>query len=246
MDTPEYTTKACTKCGEIKPATLEHFSKCSKVRCGLAAWCKECEKQHRKDNREYIARQRRKHYEANRTQKSEYDHLRYLEKREENTQRALEYYRANRAHVKKRINKYKALNKDRVNEWQRQRYRRNPHKEAARRHIRRARKHALPYTFKPKHWLLCLGYWHISCAVCGGQLRDLFGDVEPHADHWIPLKHPDCPGTIPENMICLCSKCNLNKGAKPPDAWLLKRYGKSKANAILKRINEYFDWIKQQ
>lgn len=47
-------TKVCTKCGEEKPATNEHFSKSKKGdKLGLRATCKECQ---RKESKEYYER----------------------------------------------------------------------------------------------------------------------------------------------------------------------------------------------
>jgi hypothetical protein len=68
-------------------------------------------------------------------------------------------------------------------------------------------------------------------------------------DHWIPLASPDCPGTVPENIIPLCfgsGGCNNSKKAKDGYEWLLQRYGKRKACVILKRIQAYFEWVKNQ
>lgn len=113
---------------------------------------------------------------------------------------------------------------------------------------RRARKQALPNVWTHHDWLKCLEYWHYSCAVCGKQLRDLFKNIEPHADHWIAITdpRPDNPGTVRSNMICLCSPCNESKCNSSPDEWLKKKYGTRLANITLKRITDYFDWIVQQ
>jgi len=124
----------------------------------------------------------------------------------------------------------------------------NPETMKAVRLRRKARKLALPDNLTSQDWLRCLEYWCYCCAVCGGQLRDLFGNVEPHADHWIPLSYKggDNPGTVPENMICLCNSCNLSKHDKPAEDWLIDRFGKKKAAIILKRIETYFAWAKEQ
>lgn len=46
----------CTRCGETKPATLEHFAP-RKNKSGFASWCKACEAEHRKTE-SYRARRR--------------------------------------------------------------------------------------------------------------------------------------------------------------------------------------------
>lgn len=111
---------------------------------------------------------------------------------------------------------------------------------------RRARKRSLPDTFTESQWIACLEYHHYTCAVCGNQLIDLFGNV-PHADHWIPLAYngDDNPGTVATNMICLCSACNLSKRDTMPDVWLKAQYGTRKANEILRRVKIYFISINQ-
>ncbi|MDQ7034342.1 MAG: hypothetical protein Q9P01_05755 [Anaerolineae bacterium] len=60
------------------------------------------------------------------------------------------------------------------------------------------------------------------------------------------MSNTDCPGTVVENMICLCSSCNLSKNATLPDEWLNRKYGKRKAKQILERIEDYFDWVRNQ
>lgn len=58
-----------------------------------------------------------------------------------------------------------------------------------------------------------------------------------------------CPGTIPGNMVPLCHGmfgCNNSKADKDPEIWLIKRYGKRKATIILKRINVYFDIVREK
>lgn len=131
--------------------------------------------------------------------------------------------------------------KSRVKAWEKE----NPSRVKASRVIRqsrrRARKLALPDTFTQIEWVTCLEYFHYCCAVCGKQLRDLLGEVEPHADHWIPIASELCTGTIAKNMVCLCNACNTSKNAKLPEQWLIEKYGKRKAKAILARVQAYFD-----
>lgn len=42
MANPQGNTKRCSKCGETKPATPEHFSRKASSRDGLYPWCKPC------------------------------------------------------------------------------------------------------------------------------------------------------------------------------------------------------------
>lgn len=80
---------------------------------------------------------------------------------------------------------------------------------------RRARKRALPDTFTIEDWQAALDYFG-GCAICGSP-------DNLHADHWIALKLPDCPGTIPSNIVPLCADCHKTKGTKYPQDWLAER-----------------------
>lgn len=114
---------------------------------------------------------------------------------------------------------------------------------------RRTRKHALPEDFTTEDWQRALDYFNGCCAVCGRQLDDLFGTHTAHADHWIPLSSPDCPGTVRTNIIPLCGQvngCNNSKSDKQPEAWLTERFGKRRATEIKQQIEHYFDWVINQ
>lgn len=213
--------KLCSTCNQIYPATTEYFYARGN---GVVPPCKVCKSENRRkrlQNPEIraLVNQREKARRAN-PEKKEY-HRRY---RQNPAFKEKERYRS-----KKR--------------WEDPKYRLQKKLQSIRYYDR---KRSLPNTLTVDNWLKCLEYWHGCCAVCGGQLRDLFGYVEPNIDHWIPLNSPDCPGTIPTNIICLCESCNKSKGDAPANQWLISRYGKRKANTILKRIEAYFEWIKQQ
>lgn len=105
---------------------------------------------------------------------------------------------------------------------------------------RRARKHNLPDNFSAQDWQFCLKYWGNRCAVCG-RPRGLWHRIA--ADHWIPLSSPECPGTVPKNIVPLChgiDGCNNRKYHKMPMEWLISEYGERKARRIAERIDEYF------
>ena len=157
--------------------------------------------------------------------------------------------------VDKQSREYRAANKEKVARRKREYAQENKQSIAARMKIynqknkltnvvkcvrRRARKHNLPDTFTEQEWIDCLEYFNHCCAVCGNQLRDLFGDTVPHADHWIPLASNECTGTIASNMVCLCNHCNWSKNAIMPQEWLSRHYTKKQAQQILERIETYF------
>lgn len=218
--------RRCTKCGEWKLDTIDYYRK-------ERTQCKKCEVKYRQDTR---------------GQRAIYQVRHYTENRDRILAKARAVYHANPDPTVKRTNEWRRENIDRVRVKRRTLYHNNPHNHQASHQRRRARKLNLPDSWTNTHWLLCLDYWHNTCAVCGGQLRDLFGDIKPNADHWVPLNYrgADNPGTVPGNMICLCSSCNCSKQHKMPERWLTQRYGVRKAKAIMQRIQDYFDWIKSQ
>lgn len=263
MSTSDNTTipplKRCSKCGEEKPATPEYFALDNRAKDGMQSYCKQCKQKIYECNKEHILNQQREYNRQNRESRRAYldkHHKQISEKhrewREKNRYAVLEYEKNYREQNRKKraeyARKYNVANRQRINIRNRSNHQRSPFQVNASRQRRRARKHSLPNNWTSLHWARCLEYWHGCCAVCGGQLRDLFGQIQPHADHWIPLayKGGDNPGTVPVNMICLCSSCNCSKYDNLPADWLIERFGKRKAAEILKRITAYFEWVEKQ
>ena len=114
---------------------------------------------------------------------------------------------------------------------------------------RRAREYALPDTLTAEQWGRALDYFNGCCAVCGRQLNDLFGTHYVSADHWIPLAKPGCPGTTADNIVPLChgiGGCNNRKHYSLPEQWLKRMFGTKQANKVLKRVETYFVWVREQ
>ena len=110
--------------------------------------------------------------------------------------------------------------------------------------LRTARKRGLPHTFTLTERTFMLEYFGNTCAACQ-RPHDLFLDL--HDDHWIPLAHVDCPGTVAENMIPLCggyTGCNNTKSNKDAMAWLCERFGHRKSLQIMQRIQAYFALVR--
>lgn len=122
----------------------------------------------------------------------------------------------------------------------------NPEKRAEEGRLYRERKRALLKQWTSQHELVCLIYWHQRCAVCDAALGGLLDNKNRHIDHWHPLNQPGCPGTIVENMIPLCPSCNTSKHDKLPADWLILHYKPAQVKAILKRVADYFEWVKRQ
>lgn len=228
--------KRCPRCEQSFPATADFFYRTKRSPSGLCADCKSCDSKrrdkHRKENPEK-ERERGKLYNATKRVVRE----RSPEQQTRNRERAKEYSRTLRSN-----------NPEKVAENKRGYYKKHPEQRRAKAARWAARKRGLPRAFTSKDWINCLEYFNYCCAVCGCQLRDLFGDVVPHADHWIPLSYSgaDNPGTVPTNMICLCRFCNLSKHDTPPKQWLTEKHGTKKAMQILKRVETYFASVNTQ
>lgn len=108
------------------------------------------------------------------------------------------------------------------------------------------RKQNLPRAFTVRDWERALEYWGHSCAICG-RPRGLWHTLAQ--DHWVPLTHADCPGTVPTNILPLChgeDGCNNSKGKKDPEEWLVAKLGRRRANRKLREITAYFEWVHAQ
>ncbi len=104
----------------------------------------------------------------------------------------------------------------------------------------RTRKAGLECRFTHDDWDRCLSYWNYCCAVCG-RPRGLWHTLA--MDHWIPLTSPECPGTIPSNIVPLCQGadgCNQSKQDQDAYQWLINRFGERKAKSVIAHIKQYF------
>ena len=170
-------------------------------------------------------------------------------------------YAINRVHIRTRKKRNRLENLEKARKHERAKYARtripllaklssryaqNPGAQQVRLHNRRAKKLGLPATFTIDDLTFMRQYWHFACAICENQ--EGF-EWTLALDHFIPLVSPHCPGSVATNTIPLChgmGGCNNFKGTQDPHAWLLKRYGKRKAAIILKKINTYFEIVRQQ
>lgn len=264
--------KRCTKCKAEYPRTPEFFKRNKSCSDGLHTQCKVCTsaqsreyyrenadelnrktkerypeirertlayaKGWRERNHETLLIKKKEYYQENR----EHDLAKSREWREKNPERVKEngreYGKRNRARIKIKQKEWEAANKDRLLIQRRPQKRLNESK-------RSARKAGLPASFAAEHWRQALEYFKGVCAVCG-RPPGLWHTLA--MDHWIPLASPDCPGTIPENIIPLChgdGGCNNSKHSRQPEEWLISRLGKRKAKKILKAIEDYFEWTRR-
>ncbi len=199
---------------------------------------RECKYQTK--NKERLAEYARKYQAKNKERLAEYSRKWYQKNKERLAEYGREYYQKNKEHHAEYGREWRQKNKDKFVELNREYRHNNKEKGRINTSNYRARKRNQPDTFTEAQWIACLDYFNYCCAVCGNQLRDLFGETVPHADHWLPISSDDCPGTIATNMVCLCNHCNLSKNAIMPNEWLSRHYSKKEAQQIIERIDNYF------
>lgn len=233
MDTPiVHPLKRCSKCGIEKPATREHFPKHNKTSDGLCSWCKSCHSEQAclwsRVHKDTISAKNKQWRIENPDKAKEKDRKRYAKDPLKERQRFRKYY---------------YTNVEQVRERDRRRTMAKPDKAKIKCHKRLTRLRGLPIELEINDWQHAVSYFHGCCAVCGRQGKDLLGTHTLAADHWIPLSSPDCPGTIPTNIVPLChgqGGCNNSKNDSDPIEWLNRKFGKRRAKQILERIHGYF------
>lgn len=264
MSASEHTTnpplKRCSRCGVEYPATTEYFRlKKHRGTFILYSQCHDCERAHnavydkkRRRTPEYNAYQtaRRKapqhkawvkqyrqtpEYKARKKASRHTPQYKAYKKAYRQTPQAKSYTKVYqqtpkyKAHIKTRRESPEVLLKRRI--WEER---------------RRTRKAALPDYFSVTDWQRCLDYFDHRCAVCKRPIG-LWHSLA--MDHWIPITDPNCPGTIPTNIVPLChgqDGCNNSKKDRDPVEWLTQRYANNprKAKRILARIEAYFASLK--
>lgn len=266
MSTPDCTTptKTCTTCGIEYPVTPEFWHRNKRSEDGFVCQCKPCiSKRTTKwyiENKEHAKKKAHEWRLKNIERAKANDHEKYLRNPQRMKERvriwkqqnresvrassrktARKYYKEHTEEMREKSRNWNRTHREYVHEKNRQWFKNNRDAARARSHRRRARKLSLPDTITKQDIQFSLEYFHYCCAVCGRPLNGLWHTGA--LDHWIPLNSPDCPGSIPTNEVPLChglDGCNNIKGDKDPVQWLIEKYGKRKANIILKRIAAYF------
>lgn len=250
------TLKRCSKCGEYKDADRDHFFAHRGASDGLQPYCKDCsmattrarresdparasayDKAYAAANRERIAARKAAHYNENRQRVADRDKARY----DANPQRSNAINKAWRDANRDHLRDYRKQNRERQAAVGKAWVRDNPDKVRANTQRRRARKRSMVSMFTDIDWQYALDYFGGCCAACGRQ-PGLWHTLA--ADHWIPLTSPDCPGTVPWNIVPLChgvDGCNNQKFNWEPERWLIGKFGKRKGRAIQRRIEAYLD-----
>jgi hypothetical protein len=238
----------CPRCGVNKP--LECFSINRRYKSGRTTTCRSCINSARQARRATNPEKTRAENNAQRLANPEYVRL-----------RERKHYAANRTQIRARKNKKRAANLAQERQRERAWYaktrgpllarllrkrKENPGTHQTRLHRRRAHKRGLPGTFSTADRTFMLQYWHFACALCGNQEGFTWTLA---LDHFIPLSSPACPGSTADNTLPLChgiGGCNNFKGSNDPHVWLRERFGRRKAASILKKINTYFDVVRQR
>lgn len=239
-NTPQ--TKKCPACKRKK--SLDLFSASKNRKDGHDGQCKECRKKYRQANRDRMISAATKWNLENPGKASASIRKWQKNNREKvNAKRRVSrraYYKSNRREIlDKRKQKYQQAHpsKERNNDIATLR-----EKKRVIKLLYRARRDGLPDTFTSQQWRACLVHFNECCAACGRPLNGLFHKA--HADHWIPLSSPACPGSIVSNIVCLCGGldgCNQSKGDKDPIQWLIRKFGHEQGNQINAKVQAYFD-----
>lgn len=211
-DNLDSTTKTCTHCGEVKPATNEYFHK-EKRRNGLRPICKIC---HNEKQQEWLAENMTPQRRKTRTEtqrKSRTRHKGEINARdrvrnqqpERKKQRAItqrEWYDNNKEYLRAYHAEYRLL---------------NPHIHKAHSDRRRALKKNAQGFHTSADILVQIhaqtdrkGCLH--CWWCGEIIQDCY-----HVDHRIALARGG--SNWPNNLVISCPTCNLSKKAKTPQEW---------------------------
>jgi hypothetical protein len=265
--------KTCKRCGNDKPETDFRIKRTPTNPLHRHTRCKECEAiekeeaapRHRESAKKstyaWRAKNQERHQENKRRWNREhpenirrYGQRRYAQHHEEilaknrkRRQQSLEQYRMRARELRKRPEqqaKAKAwwdAHPEKKLIYNRRNALKNGQVHTA---IRRARKHALPASFTKCHRIFCFQYWHFTCAYCG---EERSFDRTIALDHFFPIADPTSPGTVPWNMLPAChgkGSCNTSKQHRNPYDWVKHHFGTRKANAILQRIETYFQIVR--
>lgn len=218
--------KRCTKCGEMKPATTEHFSKDKSKSSGLYSSCKACVAAYSNDFRKRTGRDKKRYWdnrESELIRNKEYRKSKQLEKpprilktKEEYAQykhdwyiahcdeaklRSRRWYIDHLAEVRARTKVYRENNRDSIRAMK--------SADKARRRIRISEAGG---TFTRADVELQIRSQKGLCWHCGSPVGKNY-----HIDHLTPIARG---GTNkPNNIVISCPRCNCSRQDKFPHEW---------------------------
>ena len=244
---PSSTTKPCTKCGVVKPLTAEYFSPRPSRPLGFLSRCRECvaqdDAERKRRTRKFGPGERRQHAKPGMQQCTKcgtvYPATLAHFGPKPRCSNGLASWCRECARKKARDGRAKirasASGKQKIKQ-ERKRYAQSElgkktKRASSRVHNakRRQRKTGLPFAWTNSDWLGCLSAFGCACAYCGST-------TDLHQDHFIPISHPDCPGTVVGNMVPACGPCNLSKGAKHPHTWVADEATLTRVDRILRGL----------
>lgn len=198
---PELPTPAgfrrCTKCAELKPATIEYFNAGKRYKGGWRSQCKECERAYNERNKDRVRKRRSAHRAANKDRIAERYRIWAAANREHRNAYNRKYHAKQRAKTKADERAWYVGNTEEINTATRN---------------RRAR------AFKAEgiHTADDVRRQHKAqrgkCYYCGVKVGKMY-----HVDHVIPLSRGGSNG--PENIVIACQFCNTSKQSKMPHEW---------------------------
>lgn len=210
------TTKACTKCNCLYPATPEYFSRNKQARDGLRRWCKQCAnhaaRTYHAKNRERRIEKMQQWRKENRTEWLHRRRQHYAETRPLELARVKTYRKAHPEKTRAQYQRWSLKNPEKKKDNYRKWCKANPEKLRANAHRRRALKLSSEASPVPFDEVTQLKRQKHRCYYCGCKLDKY------HIDHVIPLSRGG--SDHPDNKVLACPSCNLSKGAKLPSEWV--------------------------
>jgi len=264
------TTKPCTVCKQILPATIEYFHPNKACRDGLHTQCRECRNARRRkawaENADEINARRRAEYGGEKQRRNIEYHRRWR-KEHEDIYRAgkRKWYQENREHDLAKSREWREKNAEYKKQYDSEYAKRNyakVHEKKSnwasnnRRRINKLRREK--YAQNPidrrlsnvrrearKRMLpdtFTKSDYDFMLAYWNGKCAVCGSGKKLQMDHWTPLFDESCHGTVPDNIVPLCRSCNASKQHRYPKEWLEWKYPEI-ANKILARIERYFETV---
>jgi 5-methylcytosine-specific restriction endonuclease McrA len=219
------TTKICPACNRELEATKEVFTLDKRIPGGLAARCRECERQRLNEYHRLHPEPSRLWRERNSEQIKAKKHLDYLKNIEAHKAKSKADYEKNKEKYHKISNQWRKDNPEKMRIISHRRYEKvkDRHRELTKRwksehrterniqwQARRAKKLSLPRTLTIEQWHETMGYFDGKCCYCG----------KAHTmtqDHFIPLSLDG--GYTVDNILPCCLSCNSSKTNKTFEEW---------------------------
>lgn len=192
---------------------------------------KAAKKRHRVKNRDRIREQ-----DKERHRKIMQDPVKHAKKRESDRRYREKNIEKDRQHSRDYRKNNPGIVKASIQRW----YQENPERAVLLKQRRFARKLGLPDTLTIEEWNYTLAYWNRSCVYCGETSEEIT------LDHYIPLNHEHCPGTVAENCLPACRSCNSSKNDGDVIYWMNWRFGEEHTKVVIEAIEAYFVLLRKE